>query len=222
MPLILSNCLYSQQWYYLQCDSPKRPLQTTEERIGGPIKKVNKGHSFLKADQTSVASLKNTLLDIYLWKYTKKGAFHAASPNSTLPGCKKTLPSRRSNILNSRAVFSRCTVPACTLSNLIADWGRWTRATRGHSPPKMTAFNRLVFSLLVLRAGVEGVEENGMKPMSARDEMKSWRRVVISRTVAGEMKFYVPCQRFIFNNVLNSFYIFTEWFYCPLWFALGA
>lgn len=55
----------------------------------------------------------------------------------------------------------------------------------------MTAFNRLVLSLLVLRAGVEGVEEKGMKPMSAREEMKSCRRVVMSRMVVCDRKFFV-------------------------------
>jgi hypothetical protein len=54
----------------------------------------------------------------------------------------------------------------------------------------MTAFNKFVLLLLAFRYGVEGVEESGMKPRSANDRTKSFLRVVISRIVVDEIKFY--------------------------------
>jgi hypothetical protein len=54
----------------------------------------------------------------------------------------------------------------------------------------MTAFNKFVLVLLAFRDGVEGVDESGMKPESARVTTKSILRVVISRIVDNEIKFY--------------------------------
>jgi hypothetical protein len=54
----------------------------------------------------------------------------------------------------------------------------------------MTAFSRFVLVLLTFRYGVDGVEESGMKPRSARDATKSFLRDVISRTAFADMKFY--------------------------------
>jgi hypothetical protein len=54
----------------------------------------------------------------------------------------------------------------------------------------MTPFNKFVLVLLAFRDGVEGVDESGMKPESARETTKSILRVVISRIVENEIKFY--------------------------------
>ena len=71
----------------------------------------------------------------------------------------------------------------------MADLGRWTRATRGQKPPRMTAFTRLVLSLFRLREGSVGELEGEMESRDARAEKRSLRRDVISRMVEGEMKF---------------------------------
>jgi hypothetical protein len=54
----------------------------------------------------------------------------------------------------------------------------------------MTAFSKFVLVLFMFRDGVEGVEESGMKPRSARDRTKSFLRVAISCIAANEIKFY--------------------------------
>lgn len=124
-----------------------------------------------------------------LWKYTRKGDFHAVAPKRTEAGCRKTLPSRKSYILNSFAVFSRCSVPAWILSNLIADLGRWTRATLGQRPPRMTALMRFGLSLFVFKDGELAFAFSGINPRSLREYRKSSRRVVISRRVMWDIKF---------------------------------
>lgn len=139
------------------------------------------GQAYLRfIRHTSVAPLTKTLVVCCIWKYAKNGDFHADSPNRTDDGCKKTRSFFRSYILYSLAVFSRCTVPAWTLSNLIADGGKCTRATRGQSPPSMTALTRFVFVLLILRLGESGVDESAVNPMSNSEEKKSRRSEVIS------------------------------------------
>ena len=80
-------------------------------------------------------------------------------------------------------------VPAETLSNLMASLGKCTLATRGQRPPSITALTRLVFSLQLLSPGVDGVESRGIKPIPAKDETKSCRRVVTSLRVVKDMKF---------------------------------
>jgi hypothetical protein len=139
-----------------------------------------------------------------------------------LEGCKNTLTfSFKSYILNSRAVFSRCTVPACTLSNLTADLGRCTRAMRGQSPPTMMAFRRLVLLLFVLRFGEVGVDERGTRPSSESEERKSCRREVTSRSVLGEIKF---CRSRLCKSrgKIHGSYLFTEYFYSMLRFTFRA
>lgn len=144
-----------------------------------------------KEHPTSVASLKNTLLVACFWKYAANGARHAASAKRTDAGCTKTRsPPRRSYSRNSRAVFSRWTVPACTRSNLIAARGSTARATCGQSAPRMTALSRFWCCEFALSEGSEDAAEGGTKPSSEREEEKSCRREVMSRIVVGEMKFY--------------------------------
>jgi hypothetical protein len=46
-----------------------------------------------------------------------------------------------------------------------------------------------MLSLLVLSAGVDGFDDKGINPRSAKDPAKSLRSVVMSRIVFGEMKF---------------------------------
>lgn len=140
---------------------------------------------------TSVASRRNGLDVICFWKYTTNGDFQPVSPNSMEAGCRNTLPlcSCISKNLYSLAVFSLCTVPAWTLSNLTAERGNNTRATRGHSPPRMTAFMRFTSELFLFSDGEVGVLDEGTKLSAVRDAKRSLRSQVMSRTVDGEMKF---------------------------------
>lgn len=123
------------------------------------------------------------------WKYTRNGDFHTDAPKSTDAGWRNTRPSRRSYILNSFAVFSRCTAPADTRSNLIAFRGSTTRATRGQSPPRITAFSKGTWLRFVFRTGSEGETEAGRKPVEERAERKSCLSEAMSRTVDEEIKF---------------------------------
>ena len=102
------------------------------------------------------------------------------------PAC----PARMSKNLYSFASLALCTVPACTRSNLIAPRGSDTRATRGHRPDRRIALTRPVWLLFVLSNGVVGVLPPGTRFNETSDDKNSDRRVLTSRIVEGEMKFY--------------------------------
>ena len=189
---MLWTSTFHQQLIPQQHDSPKQSPQTEAMHKSEPRKKLSH-FTEKKADKktrTWVASLRKTLLVACLLKYVRNDDFHVVSPNRIEVGCKNTLSLFRSKNLNSLARFSRWTVPACTLSNLMADFGRWTRATRGQSPPRIPALIRLQLELFALRYGSSAFDEKGINPVSVRFENKSWRKDVISRMEEIEIKFY--------------------------------
>jgi hypothetical protein len=103
----------------------------------------------------------------------------------------------------------------------MAELGRWTRATRGHTPPKITAFTRFSFEALAFRISSSALAEKGMNPVSVRLENKSCRSEAMSRTVDAEIKLCSLSQLMSAENV-SFVYLLTECFDEVLVFSFRA